>query len=555
MFRGKSERLIRRLRRVEIARQQVQIFKPAIDTHPAGDHIVSHRRIRIGSRRVARSQEFFALMTRQPGTGATDGDGWALAEGGVLGAFILLILMTPSDPDLWGHLRFGLDTLSSGHVAVPDAYSFTSDRPWINHEWLAEYLTAVSYRWLGIAGLQLLKLAVAFIAYAIAMRSVGRHARGWRRLLLMLLVFVTGIYPLTHTIRPQMFSILGFTTLLVVLNEIHHGSWKAAFTLPVLFCFWANTHGGWLVGAGVYAVWTTFEVLRREPVPHHRVRLVVVAVASAGATLVTPYGFALWQFLAETVRLARPDIEEWLPITDNTILILPWLLTAALAIVSVARRRPRPWQEISLVTMLAFASFRVSRIGPFFSLAVAILLLGQAPGPDGSPLPGPSRQTRLAMAFVCLLIVGLAIARRPATVTCLETSADLAIDNQAAAFIADHDLRGRLVVWFNWGEYALWHFGPQLKVSMDGRRETVYSERTMDAHSGLYKAAGNARAFLAGLHADYIWLPPTLPLNRHLGEWGWQRVFTSDRSVIWAVRPLPPAVRAGAIPTRCFPGA
>jgi len=42
MFSGKTEELIRRLRRVEIARQKVAIFKPHIDTRYSSSHIVSH---------------------------------------------------------------------------------------------------------------------------------------------------------------------------------------------------------------------------------------------------------------------------------------------------------------------------------------------------------------------------------------------------------------------------------------------------------------------------------------------------------------------------------
>lgn len=49
MFSGKSEELIRRLRRAEIARQRVQIFKPAIDARYSDDHIVSHSDLRIRS--------------------------------------------------------------------------------------------------------------------------------------------------------------------------------------------------------------------------------------------------------------------------------------------------------------------------------------------------------------------------------------------------------------------------------------------------------------------------------------------------------------------------
>src|SRR5687768_218085 len=56
MFSGKSEELIRRLRRAQIARQKVQIFKPAVDTRFAVDHIVSHSDMRIESDAVASSR-------------------------------------------------------------------------------------------------------------------------------------------------------------------------------------------------------------------------------------------------------------------------------------------------------------------------------------------------------------------------------------------------------------------------------------------------------------------------------------------------------------------
>ena len=42
MFSGKSEELIRRLRRARIARQKVQVFKPEIDSRFSDNHIVSH---------------------------------------------------------------------------------------------------------------------------------------------------------------------------------------------------------------------------------------------------------------------------------------------------------------------------------------------------------------------------------------------------------------------------------------------------------------------------------------------------------------------------------
>jgi thymidine kinase len=57
MFSGKSEELIRRLRRAQIARQKVQIFKPVVDDRFSDDHIVSHSDMRIASCAVRSSEE------------------------------------------------------------------------------------------------------------------------------------------------------------------------------------------------------------------------------------------------------------------------------------------------------------------------------------------------------------------------------------------------------------------------------------------------------------------------------------------------------------------
>jgi len=52
MFSGKSEELIRRLRRASIARQRVAVFKPKIDVRFSEDHIVSHSELKLASRVV-----------------------------------------------------------------------------------------------------------------------------------------------------------------------------------------------------------------------------------------------------------------------------------------------------------------------------------------------------------------------------------------------------------------------------------------------------------------------------------------------------------------------
>ncbi len=62
MFSGKSEELIRRLRRAEIARQRVQIFKPGIDNRYIDDHIVSHSELKIRSASVRDAAALYAAL-------------------------------------------------------------------------------------------------------------------------------------------------------------------------------------------------------------------------------------------------------------------------------------------------------------------------------------------------------------------------------------------------------------------------------------------------------------------------------------------------------------
>ena len=62
MFSGKSEELIRRLRRAQIAKQRVQIFHPSLDTRYATDHVVSHSDMRMPSVGVAGSAEILARL-------------------------------------------------------------------------------------------------------------------------------------------------------------------------------------------------------------------------------------------------------------------------------------------------------------------------------------------------------------------------------------------------------------------------------------------------------------------------------------------------------------
>lgn len=62
MFSGKSEELIRRLRRARIARKRVQVFKPILDNRYSADEIVSHGDQRMDSEVVSNAKEMLAKI-------------------------------------------------------------------------------------------------------------------------------------------------------------------------------------------------------------------------------------------------------------------------------------------------------------------------------------------------------------------------------------------------------------------------------------------------------------------------------------------------------------
>ncbi len=62
MFSGKTEELIRRLRRAQYARQRLEIFKPVIDTRYSNEEVVSHNESAIHSTPVSSAQNILMLV-------------------------------------------------------------------------------------------------------------------------------------------------------------------------------------------------------------------------------------------------------------------------------------------------------------------------------------------------------------------------------------------------------------------------------------------------------------------------------------------------------------
>jgi hypothetical protein len=442
-----------------------------------------------------------------------------------------------ADPDLWGHTRFGIDAIRDGGLTSVDPYSFTSDVPWINHEWLSEVAMGAAYLAGAVPGLLALKVVLAAATFGL-LGWHARHAAMPARWWVMAAAAVLTL-PVTITLRPQLWTAL----LLAILTTTT--GWpvrRLAFLWPVVFAIWANVHGGWIVGLGVVGAWALGTTIDTRDWSR-ALRLAGLWSMCLAATLVTPYGIHLWQFIAETVGVNREDISEW----QSVLVEGAGLWFGSLVLVAVLLWRASwSWAAALPVLMLALGSARVGRLGALWVIVAVGLLLprwrGQAPALRFQPA---------LVAIIGAVALVPALVLTVSEVRCLPSVGWHAPDFEAAGSL--RGASGRLMVPFGWGQFAIWHFGPQLKVSFDGRRETVYSAERIAEQHALVDGEATIAPFIQREHPEYVWIPRPKgeALAAHLETSGCRADVTTPRSIILARSDLP--VLPYAPMSGCFP--
>jgi hypothetical protein len=483
----------------------------------------------------------------------------------VLSVLLVAISQTRADPDLWGHITFGGDTAEARGIVRVDPYSFTSDIAWTNHEWLSEVVLWSAWAAAGTIGLVLLKLALLSTSLGVVLASLHRSVYSAPALELTMLFFALGTRRQAATVRPQLFSLALFALLLLVLRRADDGRTRGLVIVPVLLALWANLHGGWIVGVGTFGLWTALTLVASSLDFRARVRLAIIGVVSLAATLITPYGTEMWRFLWDTVSPVRADIQDWQPVwaLEPAVLAL-WIAMVASAVVYLVRcPGPRPLSHYAIVAFFAVSSLWVNRLDGFFALS-ALILLPVHPIVKGNPANAPSSSTSItATRAQAAAIAGIAVAGIAAALfftgrnlRCITMDEPWLPEPEAAQFIQQQRLQGNLLVWFDWGEYAIWHFSPHLRVSMDGRRETVYSPEMQDAHTRFYYDLPSGSELPDRIGADHIWMPKNFPIMSKLIAQGWHLTHEGLVSAVLSKTPVP-LVRSDRAPEtirRCFPG-
>ncbi len=458
---------------------------------------------------------------------------------------IYLLAPTEADPDLWGHVRFGLDQLNNGDIVWADDYSYlTAGQRWINHEWASESLMALAFRHRAVPGLVELKVAIGLALAGLLVWHLYRVQRGpsGTRLLSALLMAVYGLavmLPVVRSLRPQAFTYLAFLGVLLLLYRAEReGQRPLWWTVPLLMV-WANLHGGFVAGLGVMIVWLSTRLITARD--WWGLPPVVVACA---ATLINPYGIGLWRFLWHTLG-PRPDIAEWAAVPLASAEGVAYLAVLVFgAVGAMAALRERRWTVVVLFACGTVLPFIARRHLPLFVMITLVFcaehtattiatFVRQRWPRDEARAPAaaePGDRFRPLVAGMLVLVAMMLLAIAWPSLSRIRVNAS-AFPITPTALLARSRVAANLAVDFDWGEYVIWQVGPRVKVSVDGRRETVYSDAAYDENVQFTNGAGEWDRLLTRHPTDLALVSTRTPVFALLSQRpDWELLLQDDSS-------------------------
>lgn len=431
----------------------------------------------------------------------------------LLNCFTLALLLVSTnllahrtvEADLWGHIQYGEEWLSTGVVPQTATHTYSSpDHRWINHENLSELVLAVTQRLTGghgiIIGKVLAGIAVLLMMMRIAVRqgvpAVAAAA-----------ITVPVAYALAEfwLARPQLASFVCAAAMCLLLEKAFadwytDGRVHRHWLVPIipLMAIWVNAHGGFAAGLCILAAYLGLrflECFRLCPQlwKSHLATFAAIGIPAALTMFINPYGADLPLWMASSLGEPRPEISEWASMWEAGITIVPFSILTGLTIASMLltreRRDPVKFVIIGLVTIqawlhlrhLAFEALLVGFWMPthFYSAWNRVTDWWQFRRRQAKADHPMTRFERLLVGsqagLTCAALAGFLTWK---LVTFGVDRSEYPVD--AIEFIDEHQLSGRVVVSFDWAQYTLAALAPHSTVGFDGRFRTCYPQDVID---------------------------------------------------------------------------
>jgi len=469
-----------------------------------------------------------------------------------------------ADVDLWGNIGFVRALPGSDGFHTTNTYSYTEpDRPWVNHEWLAQYIMRKTWELLGNPGLLTLKMVLGLVVLALMHGALRHECRsGPLRLLVMLLIISTMSYG--FGVRPHHFTYLLVAVFLSLLKRFRRHAWLHLLVLPLLGMLWANLHGAFFIGGIVLLVYASVETVRSQ---RHAMRSRLLPLVLFGgvalfvvATFVNPYGVRLWNFIFESGGTARPYLSEWAPFSPiRHWNVHPDFIGLAI-VVCCAYPFSRTRKDVAWTTLLYLslvAAIVLRRNIPLFAIVAGFTAGRHLDSMAGKVIDRLSgRLPHGVWAVVLALFIPFSV--YTATTFSKNHPHQIEIKPEdyplrTVAFMKEYGLSGNVFVFFDWAEYCTWHLYPECRVFMDGRFRSAYSEQAVEDYlAGLYGGEGWER-ILTAYPTDMALVHYGNPIARLLGRRrDWQLIHSDGPAMLYVKRSvhgdLLRAVKQGKMP-------
>ena len=410
------------------------------------------------------------------------------------------------EPDLWGHIQYGEDWIHAGRMPTTASHTYsTPDHLWVNHENLFELAVAFGQRTVGGRGLMIFKCVSGLWLLWMMVGNASRLAVPVLAAAVTMVPVAAGLAEF-WLMRPQLFSFLFFGMMLFSIDHAFR-DWHAAKAVNMwwlcccipLMIAWTNSHGGFVAGLCVFVavlglrgieLWLQ-QGRRAMRMLFQFAGISVVAMLSA---LVNPYGYELPYWMMVSLSQPRPEVSEWANILDGGGVLFPFLALSVLSIGCVCLTRfRRDWVQIMVLGLIAVQAIGHLRHLAFFAIAFGFWmpqhvwslwhrLVAWRPtlGIHEEFTGRAARLIGLELAFVAAgLVVLLGY-----------TFATFGVDRSkypvsAFEYMAKEHINGRLVVTFDWAQYALAALAPDTTVGFDGRYDTCYPQTVVDMNFDL----------------------------------------------------------------------
>lgn len=400
------------------------------------------------------------------------------------------------DPDMGWHLKAGQHISLSGEVSRDNFYNYTFSGEWINHEWLADYLSFEVYNNWGYLALSTIFALV--IVCLLVLLNISAY-RLTKQPILIAVVQIIGLYAsLPHFgIRMQEFGVLFLFFELAIISAFRRKRrWQDLFWLLPLFFIWVNFHGSFLFGLAILIFWIIMEVLEKALMAFKRINSYLQPSALGNkdlrimtiflglvflVTLLNPYGLDLYSFLVDYKNTAYLSlIKEWLPLYVFPIHYLKLIYLGFLSgawiiylyeVIRERKSRVDWWQFVLFVLFLAL-SFKSKRNFPLAFIATLpyfIKILSSLFDSEKIKLSISNKKIKYLLFFCLILsIISLAVSvpfkKDPFKAFCNSYPC------KAVKFLQNNELYDNYRIFneYGWGGYLIWAY-PEKPLFIDGR--------------------------------------------------------------------------------------